>query len=173
MKYFNLETERLSFRKLTLSDIPVWTEFFINNDTLKFLGIDITKEPKALATEWISRQLERYETQGLGHLAVIEKQTGKFIGVGGILPREVDGENEFEIAYSLNPEFWGKGYATEIATGLMKFGLENKISNRFVSIIDKENTASINVAKKNDMAVLYETHYLGMNVFVLGFEESS
>lgn len=171
MKYFNQETERVLFRKVTMSDVEIWSEFFINNEMLKFVGIDMSKEPEVLATEWISRQLERYESHGLGHLAVVEKQTGNLIGMSGIIPREVDGKNEIEIAYSLKQEFWGKGYATEIATHLKKFGLENGISNRFVSIIAKENTASINVAKKNDMAILYETNYLGMDVFVLGVEQ--
>lgn len=170
MTYFTQESERLSFRKLTVADIPVWTTFFINNDRIKFLGIDITKAPEVLATEWIQRQLERYETQGLGHLAIIEKQTGRFIGMGGILPREIEGKQEMEIAYSLQPEFWGLGYATEIANQLRKFGFANGISNRFISIIDKENSPSLNVASKNNMNVLYETQYLGMDVFVLGCE---
>ncbi|RTY88550.1 GNAT family N-acetyltransferase [Flavobacterium sp. GT3R68] len=170
MSYFTQESERLSFRKLTIDDIPVWTAFFINNNRIKFLGIDITKAPVVLATEWIQRQLERYETQGLGHLAVIEKQTGIFIGMGGILPREIEGKQEMEIAYSLQPEFWGKGYATEIANQLREFGFANGLSKRFISIIDKENGPSLHVASKNNMNIFYETHYLGMEVFVMGCE---
>ncbi len=168
MKYFNQETERVILRKLTMSDVEKWTGFFVDNQMLKFVGVDMSKSPNDLATEWISRQLERYENQGLGHLAVVEKKTGEFIGMGGIIPREVDGKAEMEIAYSLKQEFWGKGFATEISTHLKKFGLESNISNHFVSIIDKENTASINVAKKNGMKILSETKYLGMDVFILG-----
>jgi ribosomal-protein-alanine N-acetyltransferase len=168
VKYFNQETERVILRKLTMSDVEKWTGFFVDNQMLKFVGVDMSKSPNDLATEWISRQLERYENQGLGHLAVIEKKTGEFIGVSGIIPREVDGKNEMEISYSLKQEFWGKGFATEISTHLKKFGLENNISNHFVSIIDKENIASINVAIKNGMKILSETKYLGMDVFILG-----
>jgi len=169
MNYFQQETKRLHLRKLTQDDIPTWTEFFIDNDRLKFLGIDITKEPKTLATDWIQSQLKRYENQGLGFLALIEKNTNKFIGLAGILPREINETTEYEIAYSLKKEFWGKGFASEVATHLKEFGLENKIANRFVSIIDKENHDSINVAKKNEMSVLYEIdNYLGMNVSVFG-----
>jgi ribosomal-protein-alanine N-acetyltransferase len=168
VKYFNQETERVILRKLTMSDVEKWTGFFVDNQMLKFVGVDMSKSPNDLATEWISRQLERYGNQGLGHLAVIEKKTGEFIGVSGIIPREVDGKNEMEISYSLKQEFWGKGFATEISTHLKKFGLENNISNHFVSIIDKENIASINVAIKNGMKILSETKYLGMDVFILG-----
>lgn len=81
MNYFNQQTERLKLRKLTREDIPVWTNFFVNNDRLRFLGIDLSKKPETHATEWIEKQLERYETEGLGHLAIELKETNKFIGV--------------------------------------------------------------------------------------------
>jgi ribosomal-protein-alanine N-acetyltransferase len=168
VEYFNQETERVILRKLTMSDVEKWTDFFVDNQMLKFVGVDMSKSPNTLATDWISRQLERYENQGLGHLAAVEKNSGEFIGVSGIIPREVDGKAEMEISYSLKQEFWGKGFATEISTHLKKFGLENNISNHFVSIIDKENIASINVAIKNGMKILSETKYLGMDVFILG-----
>ena len=151
-----------------MSDVEKWTGFFVDNQMLKFVGVDMSKSPNTLATDWISRQLERHENQGLGHLAAVEKNSEQFIGVSGIIPREVDGKAEMEISYSLKQEFWGKGYATEISTHLKKFGFENNISNHFVSIIDKENIASINVAIKNGMKILSETKYLGMDVFILG-----
>ena len=107
MNYFQQETKRLHLRKLTQDDIPTWTEFFVDNDRLKFLGIDVTKDSQTLATEWIQSQLKRYENQGLGFLALIEKETNNFIGLAGILPREINETTEYEIAYSLKKEFWG------------------------------------------------------------------
>ncbi len=171
MNYFNQETDRIQFRKLTLDDIETWSEFFHNNDRLKFLGIpDITKDKKEIATEWICMQLEKYEKYGLGHLALIEKSTKEFIGMAGIHPRVVLEKEVFEIAYSLKSNFWGKGFASEAAQQLKKFGLENKISDSFISIIHKENNDSIKVAKRNNMKIIHETNYLGMDVFVFGNE---
>ncbi|MCH2046885.1 MAG: GNAT family N-acetyltransferase [Saprospiraceae bacterium] len=168
MSYFNQQTERLNFRKLTREDIPVWTTFFVDNDRLRFLGIDLSKRPETHSTEWIEKQIERYEAEGLGHLAIELKETKEFIGVGGIIPRVLENKNEFEIAYSLLPKFWKNGYATELARQMIKYGSDNIKHERFVSIIDKENLASINVALKNGMKVLFETQYLGMNVEVYG-----
>lgn len=169
-EYFNQETERLIFRKLTSNDIDSWKDFFEENDKLHFLGLDLTKTKEELAEGWINKQLERYEAHGLGHLAVIEKASGEFIGMGGILNREVNDKTAFEIAYSLKPKFWRKGYGTEIAKKMKCFGNTYRIANQFISIIDKNNLDSINVAEKNQMKVLYETEYLGMNVFVYGTE---
>jgi len=168
MNYFSQESKRLKFRKLTIEDIPSWVEFFEDNDSLHFLGMDLSKDKKELATEWINAQITRYEKQGFGHLAVEIKETNEFIGMGGILSRILKDKEEYEIAYSLKPKHWRKGYATEIATQIKEYGLKNIETDRFISIIDKRNIQSANVAKKNGMKVLFETEYLGMEVAVFG-----
>lgn len=168
MNYFKQESERLLFRKLSSADIHDWSTFFNDNDRLDFLGIDSSKDAQTLATEWIDKQLERYENDGLGHLAVIEKKSGEFIGMGGILPRYLNDKAEFEIAYSLKPAYWGKGYGTEIAQQMKYFGNLKGIATSFISIIHKDNQASKNVAEKNGMRVQYSTEFLGMPVYVYG-----
>ena len=168
MTYFDQQTERLTFRKLTRKDIPVWTEFFVDNDRIRFLGIDLSKKPETQATDWIEKQLERYKLAGLGHLAIELKDPKVFIGVGGIIPRELDKKNEFEIAYSLLPNYWNNGYGTEIARQLKVFGLESLKSERLISIIHVDNMASKKVALKIGMESLFESQYLGMKVTVYG-----
>jgi len=170
MNYFNQESERLYYRKLTEADIPLWTEFFIDNNLLHFLGLDMTKSHLELATGWITRQFQRYEEEGLGHLAVVEKATGKLIGMTGIIPRELEGKTYFEIAYSFIPKYWGKGFASEASQQMKKIGFENKISKQFISIIDLENYASQNVARKNNMEIIFNSTYEGMEVFIFGIE---
>ncbi|MFT4678637.1 MAG: ribosomal-protein-alanine N-acetyltransferase [Litorivivens sp.] len=170
MDYFNQESERLKFRKLTEADIPSWIEFFIDNDKLKFLGMNLAKSEEALAEDWIRAQLARYKNQGLGHLAVELKEGGDFIGMGGIIPREVNGNQEYEIAYSFKPQYWGHGYATETARAMREFGTKNIKASRFISIIDVANIESNKVALKNGMEVLFSTEYLGMNVNVFGID---
>lgn len=172
MDYFNQESERLIFRKLTKEDIPSWVEFFVDNDRLHFLGIrDWSKSKEVLAENWVLAQLDRYEKQGLGHLAVEVKESGEFIGMGGILPRELHGKKEYEVSYSLKPRFWKKGYGTEMAKQMKAFGVKNIDTDRLISIIEIENEDSIHVAKKNGMFALFNTEFLGMKVVVYGIEK--
>lgn len=168
MDYFNQESKRLYYRKLKESDIDDWLAFFDDNDRLHFLGLDLTKEYTTLAEEWIQKQLNRYETEGFGQLAVIEKNSNQLVGLGGLIPRELNEDNQLEITYSLKKEFWGKGYGTEIACQMKEFGLQHDLSGEFISIIHKDNKASINVARKNGMSILFETQFLGMDVYVFG-----
>lgn len=168
MDYFNQESKRLYYRKLNEADIADWLVFFENNDRLHFLGLDMTKEHTMLAEEWIRKQLLRYETEGFGQLAVIEKSSDQLIGLGGLIPRELNEQNQLEVTYSIKKEFWGMGYGTEIARQMKEFGQLHNLSGDFISIIHKDNVASINVARKNGMNILFETQFLGMDVYVFG-----
>jgi ribosomal-protein-alanine N-acetyltransferase len=168
MEYFYQETERLTLRKLTEADICIWAEFFVDNPNARFIGLDLKKDNHELATIWLDRQFERYNTNQFGQLAAIEKATGHFVGLGGILTRELDGHPAFEISYSMLPNHWGKGYATELAMHMKRFGLENGVSDKFISIIHRENVLSMNVARKNGMKKLRESSFQGMEVFIFG-----
>lgn len=170
MSYFHQESERLRFRKVTREDIPTWMEFFVDNDHLRFMGMDLTKSHKTLSTEWIEAQLKRYEKSGLGNLAVEDKETGQLIGLAGIIPRELDGKSEYEIGYSTMPKYWRQGYGTEIARSLKAYGIKNVSAHRFISIIEVENHGSAKVAMNNGMSILFQTEFMGMNVNVYGVE---
>ena len=168
MDYYKQETERLLLRKLTAADIETWAEFFVDNPDGRFVAVDFSLDKLTSSKFWINKQLERYSNNQYGLLAAIDSATGNFIGMGGILTRELSGKAEFEIGYSLLPAYWGNGYATEIAVQMKRFGLANNVSDKFISIIHKENEASMNVARKNGMTNLYETTFYEMPVFVFG-----
>ena len=164
--YFNQETERLIFRKFTLDDVDNWIPFFMNNSGLKYLGIDISKTAVELANEWINKQLERYESEGCGLLALIEKESGQLIGSSGLIKRCINDEDLIEIAYSIKPKYWRKGFASEASGQLKKFGFKHQTAERLISIIDKRNTGSIKVALNNGMTIEQETEFLGLEVYV-------
>jgi ribosomal-protein-alanine N-acetyltransferase len=166
--YFDQESDRLRYRKLSLDDVVEWSEFFLNNPNLPFLGRGFSTDPMEASKEWIVRQLDRYAEWGCGHLAVIEKESGKLIGMCGLLAREIEGENEYEVAYSLKPAYWKRGYGTEMARQLKRFGEENKLAPRFVSMIHPDNIGSIKVAQNNGMNLLFKSTYMEMDVLVFG-----
>ena len=172
MDYYRQESERLKYRKVTKNDVSSWEEFFIANDKLKFLGMDIRTGQAVLSEEWINRQLNRYEKTGLGLLAVELKTTGILIGMGGITLREVDEKEECEITYAVKPKYWGNGFATEIAQTMKEFGLKNIETNRLISIIDLEHKNSARVAEKNGMEILFKSVYEGMKVNIYGINKT-
>ena len=171
MSYFNQESERLTYRKLTTADTTTWLDFFKNNDRLHFIGFDMTKTHEELAHDWIQKQIARYVESGFGHLAVIDKSNDELIGLAGIIPRELNDQNYFEIAYSFKPTAWGKGFGTEVAKQMRLYGVSTNVSSHFISIIHIDNKESMHVAMKNEMTPLFNSEFLGMNVTVFGDEQ--
>lgn len=167
--YYHQESERLEFRALELSDIPLWLPFFEDEASLRFLGMnspafkDLSNEERA--TKWIERQIERKNNRVFGQLATIEKATGKLIGVSGLITRmEEDVYDELEVTYSLLPEARGKGFATELAIHFKKRAFEKTRIKSVISIIHVDNMASINVATKNGMHLEKKLDYMSMPV---------
>jgi len=151
VNYYEQSSDRLLFRSLTLDDIPSWIPFFNKEDYHRFLGQDISIPGEERATVWIERQIQRKNDETYGQLAVIEKSSGTFIGVGGIIHRELYGNDDLEITYSLLPEFWRKGYARELAKHFIDYAQTETDAQSVISMIHPENEASKKVAQSNGL----------------------
>ena len=156
--YQHRESERLEFRPVEKEDIALWTPFFEDEVALSHVGM-LSGKFKTMtnaerSTAWLERQMERQNTGSLGQLSVVEKATGKFIGVGGIILRGEEGvEDEWEVAYSLLPESRGKGFATEIAIHFRDWAFENTRVKSVISLVHVNNEASQRVTEKNGMHI--------------------
>ncbi len=83
-----------------------------------------------------------------GSFKVFERDTNNFIGLGKLAINEED-LSEAEIGYLLLPEFWGKGYGSEIASLMLEKAEESKTLNRITAIIDPNNLASKKILLNN------------------------
>ena len=104
--------------------------------------------------------------------ALIEKESGRLIGHCGLLVQIVDGIPELEIAYSLLPEFWNKGYAIEAAMKCRDFAFANNFSDSLISIISLTNIPSEKVALKNGMHIDKRTIYSNNEVNIFRVNKS-
>ncbi len=87
----------------------------------------------------------------LGLWATILRPTQRFIGRCGLLPWTIDGRNEVEVAYLIDPAFQGQGLATEAAQGIVRYAFEVLRLPRLICMMFLENTASVTVARKIGM----------------------
>jgi RimJ/RimL family protein N-acetyltransferase len=152
------ETERLEFRRLETSDFDAWLPFHQNPLTSKY-WIGLPSDPQAACKQWFDRVFYRYENNLGGMNVLIEKKTGKLIGQCGLLIQTVDGIEELEIGYSILPQYWKKGFATEAATKCKTYAIENRLAKSVISIIHIDNIASQKVAGNIGMQVSKTTIY--------------
>ncbi|WP_025784434.1 GNAT family N-acetyltransferase [Sporosarcina sp. D27] len=72
------------------------------------------------------------------------------IGAGELNIRSFT-NREGEIGYIIHPDYWGEGYATEVATLLINFGFENLSLHRIFATCDPRNVGSSTVLGKVGM----------------------
>ena len=106
--------------------------------------------------------------------SVIEKETDQVIGHCGIIDKEVDSKKEYEIVYVIAKSAWGKGYATEAATGIKDYASKQLGLGRIIALIDPDNTRSERVAVK--IGLIYEKDTIRPNgktikVYALDFRD--
>ncbi len=101
---------------------------------------------------FIQRAIDNKEEQPRRNytLAIVLKTEDKLIGGCGINVSNPD-NREGWIGYGLNRNFWGKGYGTESAKALLKFGFEELNLHRIFATCKTENTASAHVLEKIGM----------------------
>lgn len=173
MKYLleGQETERVLFRKIQKSDFNDWLEFHKDPTTSEHWIYEY-ESPEIECRKWYDKQFFRYENDLGGMNALIEKNTARLIGHCGLLVQTVDQITELEIAYSLLPEFWNRGFATESAIKCKNFAFENNLSDSIISIISLTNKPSEKVAVKNGMRIDKATEYNGNKVNIYRINKS-
>lgn len=145
-----LSTPRLLFRRLVMGDLDELYTLYQDEEVRRFtpegvLSLEETREE----LEWF--QYGHPDHPELGLWATIHKQSGQFIGRCGLLPWTIDGQFEVEVAYMLSKDFWGQGFGTEAAQGILAYGFDRLNLSRLICMIDHDNLASIRVAEKIGM----------------------
>ena len=176
MKY-NLqgqETERLTFRLLEKNDFNRWLNLFSGENVARFLGMDTTLSPKELCQLWFDKSFNRYKND-LGVMNVlVDKKTNLLVGQCGLLIQTIEAEDRLEIGYSILPEFWNQGFASEAAQKCKNFAFENNFSDSLISMVHVDNIGSEKVALKNGMKLeKYIENYKGSPVNIFSIDKTN
>lgn len=132
----NLNTERLSLRKIEPADIDNIFKGLSHPDVIRYYGISFESlKATEEQMEWF-RNLEETET-GIWW-AICSKNNSQFYGAAGFngLNKE---HKKAEIGFWLLPDYWGKGFMQEAFPVICKYGFENLNLNRIEGFVDNEN----------------------------------
>ncbi len=139
------ETERLIVRHFTADDHDNYFALHGDPVVMQYIRPAKTREEcYAFLNEFV---LGAAPHPFMGRWVVNEKCSGKFVGSFVIIPIPDDKE-KIQLGYSLVPEFWGKGFATELTKeGLHYFRTQTPLEEIY-AVTESPNTASKNVLLK-------------------------
>lgn len=153
---FQLETERLLIRPWQPEDRPQFTAFTQDPEIMRYVhgGVPYSEEE---VDEWLGRQARQLAEHDVCMGALVEKASGRVVGVAGIQPLGTTGN--LEIGWWLARDCWGRGYATEAGGAAMHHVLETLNRPRVVAVIDPPNEASKRVVGR--LGMRYDARYTG------------
>jgi RimJ/RimL family protein N-acetyltransferase len=138
-----LETARLILRPPAPEDLDRWAQLMADPVAARYIGGVMARSQTwramgAIAGSWA--------LHGFGMFSLVEKDTG--LWVGRIGPWRPDGWPGTEIAWSLHPGAWGRGYAVEAATAAMDWAIDQLGWREIIHCIDPANQPSKAVAER-------------------------
>ena len=147
-----LTGERVTLREFVIDDLPAVHDYASRPEASRYQawGPNTPEESRAFLEDVVAAA--RAEPHSRYELAVELRETRRLIGSGGL---QVHSRRfrQGEISYIIHPELWGRGYATEVARLLLRFGFETLGLHRIFATCDPRNVASARVLEKAGMTL--------------------
>ncbi|HWW39956.1 GNAT family N-acetyltransferase [Pedobacter sp.] len=145
-----IETERLYFRELVDTDVEGVFSLDSDPEVHQYLGQNPIRTIQQ-AEDAIKFIRQQYIDNGVGRLAIIEKETNDFVGWGGfkLITDLTNGRKDYhDLGYRFIKKAWGKGYATESSKAVVEYGFNELKLPVIYAIADIGNLQSQKVLKK-------------------------
>jgi [ribosomal protein S5]-alanine N-acetyltransferase len=144
-----LETERLILRPYGLGDAPraqqMCGDWAIASTTLAIPH----PYPDGAAEQWISTHAENFRQGTEVTLAITLKLGGTVVGSMALSINKTHGRGE--LGYMIAGEYWNRGYCTEAARAMIRYGFEAMGLTRVQAMHFPRNPASGKVMRKLGM----------------------
>lgn len=145
-----IETERLLLRPHIATDFPDFKAMSQDPEVMQYIG----RKPSTDDEAWLRflAHFGRWKLLGYGLFAIIEKETGLFLGDAGFSDFRrglgTDFDPFHEAAWILSTAGQNKGYASEAMTAAHIWLEKQYKPKKTVCIISPENEPSIRLASK-------------------------
>jgi 3-hydroxybutyryl-CoA dehydratase len=143
-----LESERLVIRPWSAADREDFAALARDPELMRYVHAGIPLSDAEI-DEFLARQARQLAEHRVCMGAMVEKESGRIVGVAGIQPLGTTGD--LEIGWWVARDRWGRGYATEAGRAAMRHVLETLARPRVVAIIDPGNDRSVRVTERLGM----------------------
>ena len=141
-----LRTARLTLRPFDMNDAPAVQKLCGAYEVALNTLVIPHPYPDGAAEEWISKHQKDFDENRIVHFAVDD---GQLTGAMGLVMKD---DGIAEIGYWIGVPFWGRGYASEAAREVVRYGFEDRGLQRIFAMHYGRNPASGRVLQKAGMA---------------------
>ena len=164
-----LKTARLLLRDFEPDDWPALHDVESHADVARYQSFEPRTPEESRAYVIAACEEAAQDTRQTYDLAVVLIAEGLLIGRCGLGLTNRD-LGEGMLWYTIHPSYWGQGYATEAAHGLLAFGFGELRLHRIWADCDPANLASVRVLEK--LGMRREGHLIE-NAWIKGAWEDS
>jgi ribosomal-protein-alanine N-acetyltransferase len=153
---FNIATERLQLRWLTLDDADLMLEVWNDPAFIRNVGDRGVRTREEAQEAMQGGALHLYATYGYGPYRVALKDDDVAVGIVGLFRR--DGLDIPDIGYSVLPQHCSKGYAYEASCAVIDYARKDLELEQICAIISPDNAVSIGLIEK--LGLVFERMHL-------------
>jgi ribosomal-protein-alanine N-acetyltransferase len=166
-----LETPRLVLRSMRASDLDALLRIFGDPKVMAaFAEVPFDREQMR---RWMKPNLAHQRRYGYGLFSVILKAEETLIGDCGLEHMEVDGKQVTELGYDFRSDYWNHGFATEAASAVRDYAINELKLPRLISLIRVGNQASRRVSEKIGMRCVAEITRNGIAYWEYAMDKTS
>lgn len=146
-----LQTPRLALRHLVREDLESLFALYRDPEMRRYFpdGTRTREETQAELEMFLHGHPVRPE---LGLWATVARPAHTFLGRCGLLPWQIEGQPEVELAFLIDKSRWREGLATEAALAIVEYARSKLRLRRLICLITPGNSASVRVAEKVGMS---------------------
>lgn len=157
-----LRTERLEIRRFDMTDDEFVLKLLNEESFLHFIGDKGVRTLEDARDYLSSGPMASYVTHGFGLCLVVEKTSGKSIGMCGLLRR--NDQQYPDIGFAFLPEYQSFGYAFESAAAVMEYGHVGLKIDTIVAFCNPDNVRSIRLLERLGLCFAGEANLDGIAV---------
>ncbi|MEK4814955.1 GNAT family protein [Bacillus sp. FSL L8-0287] len=138
-----VKAERLLIRKFEFKDWQAVHEYTSDINVMKYIpeGVFTEEDTRNFVNENIGKNAKNFP------VVLIDED----ILIGHIVFHKYFGKHTYEIGWVFNPKYFNKGYASEAAQAILKYGFKEMKLHRIIATCQPQNIPSYRVMEKIGM----------------------
>jgi RimJ/RimL family protein N-acetyltransferase len=157
----SVTTERLLGRRPEPGDLEAYVRIFTDQRVDEDLWpLELRTSDKVAAI--LTRSIEHWDRWEFGPWTVLERSSKRIVGRVGLEYTTKFGHPEVELEWFIDPDAWGRGYATEMAEEAVRAAFTSLGLDELISYTTPGNTASRAVMEKLGMTYEADVENAGL-----------